>query len=34
MIGNYDQALLLCNPEDASESVQHVLNEVGNSMRF
>ena len=28
MVGNQDQALLLCTPEDASERVQLVLKEV------
>lgn len=30
MAGDYDQALLLCTPEDASERVQRVLKEVGD----
>ena len=28
MVGNFDQALLLCTPEDASERVQYTLKEV------
>ena len=28
MVGSYDQALPLCQPNDASQSVQHVLDEV------
>ncbi len=28
MVGNFDQALLLFTPEDASQKVQHVLSEV------
>ena len=34
MIGNQDEALTLCRPDDASERVQHVLNEVSNSSYF
>ena len=32
MVGNFDQALLLCTPEDASERVQHTLKEVSKSI--
>ena len=32
MIDNQDQALTLCRPDDASERVQHVLNEVSISL--
>ena len=32
MVGNYDQALSLCTPNDAAQSVQHVLREVSTSI--